>query len=44
MGIVVWQMIELVADDALASAAHLASGNENVQKVAIWTPDKDLYR
>ena len=35
-------MIELEADDALASAAHLASGNENVQKVAIWTPDKDL--
>ncbi len=42
MGIVVWPMIELEADDALASAAHLASGNENVQKVAIWTPDKDL--
>src|SRR6202049_4856941 len=42
MGVVVWPMIELEADDALASAAHLASGNENVQKVAIWTPDKDL--
>jgi 5'-3' exonuclease len=42
MGVVVWPMIELEADDALASAAHLASENEEVQKVAIWTPDKDL--
>src|SRR5438477_8646465 len=42
MGVVVWPMIELEADDALASAAHLASEDEGVQKVAIWTPDKDL--
>src|SRR5438477_9152903 len=42
MGVVVWPMIELEADDALASAAHLASKNEEVEKVAIWTPDKDL--
>src|SRR5258707_5108901 len=42
MGVVVWQMIELEADDALASAAHLASKDKKVQKVAIWTPDKDL--
>src|SRR6266403_1343621 len=42
MGVVVWPMIELQADDALASAAHLASEDEKVQKVAIWTPDKDL--
>src|SRR6478672_11282322 len=42
MGVVVWPMIELEADDALASAAHLASKNKRVQKVAIWTPDKDL--
>lgn len=42
MGVVVWPMIELEADDALASAAHLASKDEQVQKVAIWTPDKDL--
>src|SRR6185369_9004988 len=42
MGVVVWPMSELEADDALASAAHLAPGNEKVQKVAIWTPDKDL--
>jgi len=42
MGVVVWPMTELEADDALASAAHLASGDERVQKVCIWTPDKDL--
>lgn len=42
MGIVVWPMIELEADDALASAAHLAAADPRVQKVAIWTPDKDL--
>jgi 5'-3' exonuclease len=42
MGVAVWPMIELEADDALASAACLASGDEAVQKVCIWTPDKDL--
>jgi 5'-3' exonuclease len=42
MGVTVWPMIELEADDALASAAYLASLDENVEKVCIWTPDKDL--
>lgn len=42
MGIAVWPMVELEADDALASAAHLAARNKRVQKVCIWTPDKDL--
>jgi 5'-3' exonuclease len=42
MGVAVWPMVELEADDALASAAHLASRDERVEKVAIWTPDKDL--
>jgi 5'-3' exonuclease len=42
MGIAVWPMIELEADDALASAARIASEDERVEKVAIWTPDKDL--
>jgi 5'-3' exonuclease len=42
MGVAVWPMVELEADDALASAAHLASGDEAVEKVCIWTPDKDL--
>jgi 5'-3' exonuclease len=42
MGVGVWPMIELEADDALASAAHLAARDGRVQKVCIWTPDKDL--
>ncbi len=42
MGVVVWPMVELEADDALASAAHLAAKDRKVEKVAIWTPDKDL--
>jgi 5'-3' exonuclease len=42
MGVAVWPMVELEADDALASAAELASANERVEKVCIWTPDKDL--
>jgi 5'-3' exonuclease len=42
MGITVWPMIELEADDALASAACLASADARVQKICIWTPDKDL--
>jgi 5'-3' exonuclease len=42
MGVAVWPMVELEADDALASAAHLAAADERVQKVCIWTPDKDL--
>jgi 5'-3' exonuclease len=42
MGVVVWPMIELEADDALASAARIASADSRVQKVCIWTPDKDL--
>jgi 5'-3' exonuclease len=42
MGVVVWPMIELEADDALASAAHLAAADPRVEKVCIWTPDKDL--
>ncbi|HEV2843209.1 MAG TPA: 5'-3' exonuclease H3TH domain-containing protein, partial [Thermoanaerobaculia bacterium] len=35
-------MVELEADDALASAARMAAADERVQKVCIWTPDKDL--
>lgn len=42
LGVVVWPMIELEADDALASAAHLAAKETIVEKVCIWTPDKDL--
>ena len=42
MGVAVWPMVELEADDGLASAARIASGNDDVKKVCIWTPDKDL--
>ncbi len=42
MGVVVWAMVELEADDALASAAHLAAQDKRVQKICIWTSDKDL--
>ncbi len=42
MGVTVWPMVELEADDALASAARLAAKDDPVEKVCIWTPDKDL--
>jgi len=42
MGVAVWPMTELEADDALASAARIAADDARVDKVAIWTPDKDL--
>jgi 5'-3' exonuclease len=42
MGVAVWPMVELEADDALASAARIAADDSRVQKVCIWTPDKDL--
>ncbi|MFN2576430.1 MAG: 5'-3' exonuclease H3TH domain-containing protein [Pyrinomonadaceae bacterium] len=42
MGVIVWPMVEFEADDALAAAAHLAAKSKRVEKVCIWTPDKDL--
>ena len=42
MGVAVWPMVQLEADDALASAAALAAADARVEKVCIWTPDKDL--
>jgi 5'-3' exonuclease len=42
MGVAVWPMVDLEADDALASAARIAAEDPEVQKVCIWTPDKDL--
>ena len=42
MGVAVWPMTDLEADDALASAATLAAQDARVEKVCIWTPDKDL--
>ena len=42
MGVAIWPMVELEADDALASAARLASEDSRVEKVCIWANDKDL--
>lgn len=42
MGIAVWPMVELEADDGLASGAYLAAADPRVEKVCIWANDKDL--
>ena len=42
MGVVVWAMVEQEADDALAAAALQADADSRVDKVCIWSPDKDL--
>jgi 5'-3' exonuclease len=42
MGVVVWPMVEYEADDALAAAAARAAEDPRVEKVIIYTPDKDL--
>jgi 5'-3' exonuclease len=42
MGVAVWPMVDLEADDGLASAAEIAARNDGVSRVSIWTPDKDL--
>jgi 5'-3' exonuclease len=42
MGVVVWPMVELEADDALASAARTVYDDPDVDKICIWTVDKDL--
>jgi 5'-3' exonuclease len=42
LGVAVWPMVELEADDALAAAARIAAGDPQVRQVCIWTPDKDL--
>jgi 5'-3' exonuclease len=42
MGVATWPMVEVEADDALASGARLAARDSAVEKVCIWTPDKDL--
>ena len=42
MGVAVWPMVELEADDGLASAARIASEDPRVEKICIWTVDKDL--
>ena len=42
MGVAVWPMVELEADDALASAAQVAVDDPRVEMAIICTPDKDL--
>jgi 5'-3' exonuclease len=42
MGVAVWPMVELEADDGLAAAARLAALDPRVEKVCIWANDKDL--
>jgi 5'-3' exonuclease len=42
MGVAVWPMVELEADDALASAARIAAEDHRVERVCIWANDKDL--
>jgi len=42
MGVVVWPMVELEADDALAGAAASLSKLSRVDRVYICSPDKDL--
>src|SRR5881275_627539 len=41
-GIVVWPMVEFEADDALAAAAVAAARDARVERVILFTPDKDL--
>jgi 5'-3' exonuclease len=42
LGVVVWPMVDVEADDALASAAAVAADDDRVGQVLICTPDKDL--
>jgi 5'-3' exonuclease len=42
LGVTVWPMVDLEADDGLASAAALAAADPRVEQVVICTPDKDL--
>ena len=41
-GVVVWPMVEFEADDALAAGAAAAARDARVERVVIYTPDKDL--
>jgi 5'-3' exonuclease len=42
LGMVTWPMIELEADDALATAAARFSDDPRVEQVVVCSPDKDL--
>src|ERR1044072_1753928 len=41
MGVAVWPMVELEADDGLASAARLASDDARIEKVCMWMQEKE---
>jgi 5'-3' exonuclease len=42
LGVVVWPMVELEADDALATAAARWESRAGVDRILVCTPDKDL--
>ena len=42
LGVVVWPMVDVEADDGLAAAAATAAADRRVEQVVIMTPDKDL--
>ena len=42
LGVTVWPMVEVEADDALAAAAVVAAADPRVDQVFLCSPDKDL--
>jgi 5'-3' exonuclease len=42
LGVVVWPMVEVEADDAMAAAAVVAAADPRVEQVLLCSPDKDL--
>ncbi|HMI31061.1 MAG TPA: 5'-3' exonuclease H3TH domain-containing protein [Candidatus Limnocylindrales bacterium] len=42
LGVAIWPMVEVEADDALAAVAASAASDARVEQVIIYTPDKDL--
>jgi 5'-3' exonuclease len=42
LGVAVWAMVDVEADDALGAAAAIAAADDRVERVVICTPDKDL--
>jgi len=42
LGVAVWAMVDLEADDALATAARVGAADKRVEQAIICTPDKDL--
>jgi 5'-3' exonuclease len=42
LGVTVWPMVDVEADDALGAAALVGAADPQVERVVICTPDKDL--